>query len=149
MDVALSERGRPSRTRLPNGCHGAVQRVYASDLTRAGFLADLLAEPRGLPVRRLSVFRERHMGVLQGIPRPVLETDHADLFGRWQADRIHFRVPEGESFVDLYERIVPAVRELAAAFAGRRVALVSHAGPFASSWPMPWGCRWKTFSASA
>jgi broad specificity phosphatase PhoE len=42
---------------------------------------------------------------------------------------VRFRVPEAENFEDLAARILPAVAELVAAFAGRRIALVGHAGP--------------------
>ncbi|MCL5270356.1 MAG: histidine phosphatase family protein [bacterium] len=130
MDIALSERGLTQSHAVAERLAGVpLDAVYSSDLQRAGYLADLLAEARGLPVRRLAVFRERHMGVLQGIPRPALESDHADLYGRWRVDRVNFRVPGAENFADVRDRIVPAARELATAFAGRRVALVCHAGP--------------------
>lgn len=129
-DVPLGERGREqSRAVAQRLCGVRFDAVYASDLARAGYLADLLAEPLGLPVRRLAVFRERCMGILQGKSLEALERDHADLYGRWRADRVRFRVPEAENFEDLAARILPAVHELLAAFAGRRIALVGHAGP--------------------
>ena len=130
MDVPLGQRGlEQSRQVAERLADVPFDAIYASDLERAGHLADLMAEPRGLPVRRLTVFRERHMGVLQGIPIETLERDHAELYNSWRADRINFRVPEGESFLDLSERIVPATLDLAAAFPAKRVALVGHAGP--------------------
>lgn len=130
QDVPLSERGKDQSRQVAERLTGVpFDAIYASDLQRACFLADLLAEPRELPVRRLTVFRERHMGQLQGIPIEVLEREHAEVFSQWLADRVHFRCPEAENFIDLHGRIVPAVEELVAAFAGRRVALVGHAGP--------------------
>jgi broad specificity phosphatase PhoE len=130
MDVELSEEGREQSRRLAERLSSVpFDAVYSSDLKRASELAAMLAEPRGLPVRQAAVFRERCMGVLQGIPRERLESEHADLYNRWRTDRVRFRVPEAENFLDLHERIVPAVLELAGSFAGRRVALVCHAGP--------------------
>ncbi len=130
LDVPLSERGRETSRRVAARLADLpIDAVYSSDLSRAEYLADLLAEPRDLPVRRLEVFRERAMGVLQGLDRDVLLRDHAELFGQWLADRIRFRIPEAENFEDLHDRVMPAVLELVAAFKGRRVALACHAGP--------------------
>lgn len=130
LDVPLSEAGlRRSRALAERLSSVPFDAVYSSDLTRASTLAELIAEPLDLPVRTVEVFRERCMGVLQGIPVPVLELEHAELFGQWRADRVHFRVPEAENFADLHARIVPAVEELALTFTGKRIALVSHAGP--------------------
>lgn len=130
QDVPLSPRGREQSAAARDRLAGVdLDAVYSSDLQRAGYLADLLAAPRGLPVRRLIELRERHMGRLQGIPIDVLERDHGEVFSQWRADIIHFRCPEAENFVDLRQRIVPALEELVAAFPGRRVAVASHAGP--------------------
>lgn len=130
MDVALSERGREqSRSVAERLSQVRLDAIYSSDLSRASYIAELLAEPRGLPVRRVEVFRERSMGRLTGLDRVALERDHAELYATWLADRIHFRMPEAENFEDLYERVVPAVLELVAAFPGKRIALACHAGP--------------------
>ncbi len=129
MDVPLSERGeRQSRELAQRLASVPFDVVYASDLARTGYLADRLSEPLGLPVRRLAVFRERNMGILQGLDPESLDPEQRRLFDQWRADRVHFRVPEAENFVDLRERVVPPLLELVAAYAGRRVALVGHAG---------------------
>lgn len=131
MDVPLSEKGRAqSRALAERLTTVPFDAVYSSDLERAGYLADRLAETRDLPVRRLTVLRERHMGRLQGIKIEELQQgEHVEIYQQWLADRINFRVPEAENFIDLGQRIVPAIEELAAAFAGRRVAVAGHAGP--------------------
>lgn len=130
QDVPLSARGREqsaaARERLADV---ALDAVYSSDLQRAAYLAELLAEPRGLPVRRLVELRERHMGRLQGIPIDELERDHGEVYRQWRADIINFRCPEAENFIDLRQRIVPALEELVASFPGRRLAVACHAGP--------------------
>ena len=70
------------------------------------------------------------MGILQGMTaEQIADSPHDAIFQQWRADRVHYRVPEGENFVDLRARVIPAVNELVRAFMGRRVALVCHAGP--------------------
>lgn len=130
IDVPLGERGRRQSEQIARRLEDVpLDAVYSSDLSRAVYLAELLAEPRGLPVRRLAAFRERAMGELQGLTVPELERDHAEEFARWRADRIHHRVPGAENFVDLRDRVVPALMELVEAFRGRRIAIACHAGP--------------------
>src|SRR5688572_6225273 len=79
MDVPLSDRGMAqSRALAERLASLPFDAIYSSDLQRAGYLADLLAEPRDLPVRRLEVFRERHMGQFQGVPIEVLKSEHSE-----------------------------------------------------------------------
>lgn len=129
-DVPLSEKGMAqSREVAQRLASVPFDAVYSSDLERAGYLAERIAETRDLPVRRLAVFRERNHGVLQGLTIDQLERDHTEWFHKWKADRVFCRVPEAENFEDVQARVIPALMELVAAFAGRRVALVCHAGP--------------------
>ncbi len=131
-DVPLSGRGRDQSRRLAERLAAVpFDAVYSSDLRRAGYLAELIAEGRGLPVRRLAVFRERHMGILQGLDVKLLETahEHTEIYRQWRLDRVNFRVPEAENFVDLRDRVLPAIEELTQSFKGMRIALVCHAGP--------------------
>jgi alpha-ribazole phosphatase len=130
QDVPLGERGRRQSHALAERLRDVpLDAVYSSDLARAIYLAELLAEPRGLPVRCLAALRERRMGALQGCTAEEMERDHAEEYGRWRADRVNHRVPEGENFIDVAGRVVPVIEELAAAFRGRRVAVTTHAGP--------------------
>src|SRR5690606_1687766 len=63
LDVELGEKGRAqSRAVAERLASVPFSAIYSSDLQRATYLAELLAEPRGLPVRQLAVFRERNMG---------------------------------------------------------------------------------------
>lgn len=130
MDVELGENGRCQSQAVAERL-GAIpfDAVYSSDLSRACYLANLLGEKRDLPVRCLKAFRERHMGMLQGLTLEEMLRNHAEIYQAWRADRAYYRVPESENFVDLQERVVPAVQELARAYLGKRVAVVCHAGP--------------------
>lgn len=130
MDVPLSEAGREHSRRVAERLAGiAYDAIYSSDLQRAVYLAESLARPRGLPVETDAIFRERDMGVLQGMHADRLEREQAELYRPWRADRVYHRVPESENFEDLRARIVPALEALARRHPGGRAALVCHAGP--------------------
>lgn len=130
IDVALSPRGLKQIEAVAQRLSGIpFNAVYSSDLQRAGLLADAIADPLELPVRRLEVFRERSLGMLQGLSDEQMRERHPDLYEKWFADRAYFRVDGGENFEDLQNRVVPAVQTLVESFQGQRVALATHAGP--------------------
>lgn len=130
MDVPLSERGRRQSREACQRLDGVrLDAIYSSDLQRAWFLAELLGADHKLPVRRLTELRERHMGRLQGLAADVLEREHGEIYRQWRADIVNYRCPEAENFIDLSGRVQPVIEELVAAFAGKRVAVVCHAGP--------------------
>lgn len=130
MDVPLSERGERQSLAVAERLSAVpFDAVYSSDLKRAEFLADRIAERCDLPVRRLEVFRERRMGRLEGMTEAEMREAHPEEYRRWKADRVFHAVEGGENFEMLRDRIVPAVKLLVEAFPGARIALACHGGP--------------------
>ena len=130
LDAPLSERGEKQSLATADRLSGVpFIAIYASDLQRAGFLADALAERLDLPVRRVSVFRERKMGILQGLTEEEFASKHPEEFNLWKADMVSYRLEGAETLEELQQRIVPEVQTLLRAFEGGRIALVAHAGP--------------------
>jgi len=104
-----------------------VDAVYASPLERARETAAPIAAARGLRVRT---------------ERGLLECDFGDWTGQelktlmklpeWGAVQRYpsgFRFPNGESFVEMQQRMVGAIEKLRAAHPGGVVVAVSHADP--------------------
>lgn len=129
LDVPLSERGiRQSHAVAERLASIPFDAIYSSDLQRAKLLADALGEKTNLPVREAALFRERNMGVLQGVNLEEFQLHHPEAYAEWRADRVYHKVEGGENWEDMQNRIVPAVQELVETFPSQRVALVSHAG---------------------
>ncbi|MBI3734899.1 histidine phosphatase family protein [Candidatus Sumerlaeota bacterium] len=130
MDVPLSDLGKKQSIAVAQRLSSIpFDAIYSSDLQRAGFLADTLAEPRDLPVRRLEVFRERHFGIMQGMTEEEMLEAHPERHKAWKENRFTGLVEGGENFDQLQQRILPAVQTLVEAFEGGRIALVAHGGP--------------------
>lgn len=148
LDVELSERGVRQSAAVAERLSGVpFHAVYSSDLTRAQVMAEALGEVHDLPVRTAEVFRERSMGILQGLTYEEMEQREPEIYAAWKADKVRYRVAEGENFEDLQSRVVPAVLDLVASFAGRRIALATHAGPIrvmlAHALGMPLECVYR------
>jgi broad specificity phosphatase PhoE len=129
LDVDLSRKGKEMSGLLVERLSDIpFDVIYSSDLKRAAYLADLLAEPRNLPVRRLEVFRERSFGELQGMQPVDLEGEQLEHWQKWIEDKVHYRVPGSETWKDLHDRVIPSIEELIASFRGRRILVVCHGG---------------------
>lgn len=130
LDVPLSERGRRQSEAVAERLQSIpFCSVYSSDLQRAKYLAEKLGETLELPVREASEFRERNMGIFQGLTPDEMAERHGPQFDLWKNDRAMHRIEGAENYEDLRERIVPAIKTLVSNFAGGRIALVCHAGP--------------------
>lgn len=102
--------------------------VWSSDLDRCRYGAEQLAATRGLDVVYRPALRELHVGEWEGRTWRELKTACP---AEWQArldDIVHYRVPGGESFLDVALRVRGELVRLLAAHHGENVALVAHGG---------------------
>jgi probable phosphoglycerate mutase len=101
--------------------------VWSSDLTRATETAAIIFADRVAGIRTCSDLREIQLGEWDGLPRSRLREGRPDLWFARGRDLAGFRPPGGESFLDLQERVVRRVKQIAANTTGA-VCMVTHAG---------------------
>ena len=102
--------------------------VYASDLTRAVQGAAIICRGRNIKPQTFPEFREIHFGVWEGLSfQEIAEHYPEDLQARFQ-DLPNFRIPGGESLMDLKARALPALQRLIAQHHEQAFLLVAHAG---------------------
>lgn len=111
-DVPLNERGREQARALAEeiASNGRVDAIYASDLSRARDTAEIVGGRIGVPVVVDRNLREIDVGSREGLT--------GDLDGPW----------DGEPQEAHAERILRAVRGIAARHPGERVLVVTHGG---------------------
>ena len=130
-DVALSARGRDEvralRERLRWSAPFAA--IYSSPLQRAHETALALAEEGLGPLRVCEGLQEIDCGALDGLPLPEVKRRFPHLWAaNLRQDDERFRWPGGESYREFRCRVLRAIRAVARAHSGERVALVTHAG---------------------
>ncbi len=102
--------------------------VYSSDLTRTRRGAEIIAQGRQVVVEAYPEFREVHFGVWEGLSfQEIMERYPEELQQRFR-DLANFRIPGGESLLDLKGRALPKLQELIQRHQGEAFLLVAHAG---------------------
>ena len=125
----LSDRGRRQAEMTANIlAKEGIAAIYSSDLQRAVETAEPLAKLLDLPIHQSPAFRERHVGVLEGLTfdesKAAYPKDYYALVNR----NIHHVITKGESYRHLLRRITLKVNEVIRAHQGERVAIYSHTG---------------------
>jgi alpha-ribazole phosphatase len=126
LDDALTDTGWTQLRASVEG--GAWDVVVASTLQRCAAFARELAVQRGLPLHEDARLAEYHFGRWQGVPMETLaETDGAAL-GRFWRDPVAHPPPGGEPFEAFRTRLCAALDDIATAWSGKRVLVVTHGG---------------------
>jgi 2,3-bisphosphoglycerate-dependent phosphoglycerate mutase len=126
-DPPLNERGREqARTIAEELARERLDAVYASDLARARETAEIVAARLGVPVTVEPALREIDVGEWQGLT--WAEIDERDPQARRRWDEQGHGWERGESYEQLTERVVAALRRIAADHPGERVLVVGHGG---------------------
>jgi broad specificity phosphatase PhoE len=105
-----------------------IGREQARQLSEALRPFRLDAAPHGLPVITDDGLRESAFGAWEGMSRAEVAIRYPDLLLAWEQDP-HLSPPDGESLVDLQQRVEACAERLVAIHPHSTLVLVSHAGP--------------------
>ena len=135
IDVPLNEAGQRQARRLGERlATEPADHLISSDLQRAQQTAAPLAAAWQAPATLVPGLREQRFGVLEGLDVPTIQTRHPDLWAQWLEHRADFALPGGESLRQFHTRVIVAVKALAEAYPGRRLAVVTHGGVLDMLW---------------
>jgi alpha-ribazole phosphatase len=130
LDVPLSAVGeRQCQAQAARLASVRLAAIFCSDLVRARRSAQIIAAPHGLTPTVVPALREMAMGRWDGLTAAEIRAREPEAFADWMSRVGEFPFPEGESVPDLLARVAPAFDAIAAAYAGRPVAIVAHGGP--------------------
>ena len=129
-DIALTELGiRQAKMAAGYLKDVPIDAVYSSDLQRAYNTARATAEAKGLPITKTPQMREVFGGAWEEVCFSDLHKLYPQDFDVWCNDFKNCRCTDGESVLELQQRIVAEVRRIAEENPGRSVAIFCHATP--------------------
>ncbi len=128
-DIDLNQHGRWQATQLAHALREEpIAAFYASDLSRAFATAQAVAQLHGQSVQTHAGLRERCFGRFEGHTWAELEARFPDETLAWRKRVPDFAPPGGESLLQLQERVVATVDQLARRHPGEQVLMVAHGG---------------------
>lgn len=124
--VCLNDKGKLQAQRLANRFAGiTLHAIYSSPLERAVETAETIARTINLEVIKNRAFEEINFGDWTGKSFETLSSD--ECWRRFNTHRSETRIPGGESFLEVQNRIVRELDTLASQYGSASVAIVSHA----------------------
>lgn len=105
-----------------------VAAIYSSDLDRAVQTAMPLSELSGIPVKLNKAFRERHVGVLEGLTFDESKERYPNDYLALVRRNVNHVITEGESYRDLLGRATRELWNILRRHQGERIAIFSHTG---------------------
>jgi len=128
-DVPLSPEGREQARLLAERLRAeAIAGVYSSDLARALDTAGLIAAQHRLSVVSLPDLREANFGRWEGLTFEEISRQDHQLAATWAADPARIAPPDGETVVQVIERMNRAVTRIEAEVGEGTAVAVTHGG---------------------
>jgi probable phosphoglycerate mutase len=127
-DVVLNEVGRAQAREVANSIRErySVDCVVASPLRRAFETAEIIAAVLGLAVHVTEQFRERDVGVYEGLLRSEARARYPDAWAENITRHLHTAPRGGESILEVGARVMDGLQKLRVAYPGQCVLLVAH-----------------------
>ena len=109
--------------------------IYSSDLIRAVHTAEPHAVKRELEINKNAAFRELYFGNWENASVLMLkERFHEEFMIGWRQNFGTFVAPEGESVVEMAERMVAGLKKIAKEHPGEIILVTSHAAAIRALW---------------
>lgn len=100
--------------------------IYTSALSRTIETARPTAAVHGLSIQSHAALNEQHFGILEGRFRDERDPEARVLWEARRQDKRFYRIPRGECFVDLAERVKKALSNILAQEIGGTILIVGH-----------------------
>jgi len=125
----LSARGRNQAEATAHTLKSeSITAIYSSDLARAIETAKPLANITGLPVNSTIAFRERDVGVMEGLTFEDAAQQHPDQYAALLRRDFEYVLIGGESYRQLLDRARQRLDEIIEEHRGGKITVFSHTG---------------------
>lgn len=105
-----------------------INSIFSSDLHRAVQTAEELSKLINVPVVTSKAFRERHVGVLEGLTFDESKEHHPEDYYALVNRNVHHVITDGESYRHLLRRATNELWNILRDHQGGKIAIFSHTG---------------------
>ncbi|WP_427339678.1 alpha-ribazole phosphatase [Caloranaerobacter sp. DY30410] len=112
-DFPLTDRGKEQvKNLLEILSKENIDTIYSSPLSRALVTAEIISKHIGKKIYVSEKLKEMNFGIFEGKSyKEISETYHLE-WEKWINDNIKYRIPNGESLIDMYNRVTQFIDKL-------------------------------------
>lgn len=135
-DLDLTELGRKQAEKTAEKLENiGFSAIYSSDLQRAIHTAEPHAIKRNMQIETTSDFRELYFGKWENASVLMLKEKFHDQFMiGWRQNFGTFTAPDGESVVEMADRMAAGLEKIASKHNGKKILVTSHAAAIRALW---------------
>lgn len=113
-DIPLNDTGIKQAEELAKTLQQQVKlaKVYTSSQKRAKKTAEIVAKAYGIELITLKGLEEMNLGLWEGMTWTNVEERYPAEYENWAKARRYTNTPQGESYQDVLERLIPALKEI-------------------------------------
>ncbi len=126
LDPELTDTGREQAVGLRLELPDSIGGIVVSPLLRARQTAEILNYRSNLPLQVLDAFRERNVGVFEGLTQTEAQQRYPLLWRQNITRQWDIGPPQGESIAEVVKRVHQGLTALVEASAAQEVLLVGH-----------------------
>ena len=126
LDPSLTERGREQAEALAANMPPELDALVVSPRLRAMETARILNERLVLPMQITDSFRERDVGVFEGLTQADAKARYPQLWSRNITRQWELAPTGGESIGDVVERVRGGLMNLQSSYSSKRILIVAH-----------------------
>ena len=129
LNSNLSENGIAQAEALALGLKNyQIDTFYSSDLGRAVQTSEFISQAINKTFSTDESLRERHLGVMQGLTKMEFLDKYPQEADSYKSKNPDYKIPEGESIRERFERCVNSIENMVQANAGKSILIVAHGG---------------------
>ena len=125
-DIPLNSTGRDQAANLKDKFMSeGITSIYSSDLKRAAETAEIISGSGRMEIT--PALREMNFGIFETLNYEEIVKDYSEEFNLWGSDKKNYRIPQGESYSEMAERVLSFVGGILESDI-EKAAIVSHSG---------------------
>ncbi len=101
--------------------------IYSSNLLRASITAEIIAEILSLNVIKEHSLIELFKGDWEGRTKQEIKSQNPKLVEEWELNPLKTQIPNAESYIQLYDRVIPCIVKIIMSHPDDTIAIVTHA----------------------
>lgn len=113
-DYPVTKVGKIQRIKLGREIkkYEKIQKMYSSPLPRTKYTAIHIKRVLKKKIEYSDILKEVHFGKFEGLKGSHIAEEFPDVWQQWNSDFVNYRIPEGESILDLKLRLIPFLENI-------------------------------------